>query len=801
MGWPFSYRSSYQPKNGSIGWSTRHLLAEQTDDAIEALTRRWKNKKVTKFQHLCDGDLSGFESTSTISLEGEDCGYSFAEQQVQGTGEHESQHDYHREGEAGSSDLPLGNESKAQSPTTSKAEKCGTLCFLKSDLQVSDLCPPATGTGASGSSPDAAAQLYKSMPPLHMRLMLLLKGKPEDTIRCALGDDLPLEPLLDPSEHSNATLRQSRTGYEALSYVWGPTERKRTIEVELADDLGKAVSMEVTDNLYSALHHLRRESRHRFLWVDAICINQQSTADKNEQVRHMMRIYANADRVVIWLGPHANDSHLAMSMINHMNDKFNRTRLLGQEHDSEQCLSRLEAIYQALAALYSRPWFGRVWVRQEVMVAKDVIVWCGNSHTSWNALKTMTRRLNQIRLALQPRGLGQADIPVVPLENLALLKHGWIYGSAIARFFTARDSVYEMQAGGVLDLLMMGARLQATDARDKVYAFLGVGRVVTGDGSTITLPDPSPGSARRPSSHEVGEDVRRSDGKETSESQTTFSTSYIKAITGEEIVPCVIVDYNLTKSQVYQQAVKYMVNKYRSLDVLCTITDGFSKSIDMPTWCPDWDLEGAPKPFSEIDYLHSDIRAANDSMAEMQVVEEWGILRAQGYRVDKVAALLDWSTTVLHLCRLCLDMRASASSGQDAADLGFLDKAIRMIIAADPDAIRPFDPAKSTRRMCWTHCDRVALVPSDSEVGDEIWILKGGRLPFVLREECFAARLAHFDVEKVRGYIYEVVGPGFVPDCTNKGPYSYGSVPFETLYDRILAHPDEDPPLCELSLV
>lgn len=114
----------------------------------------------------------------------------------------------------------------------------------------------------------------------------------------------------------------------------------------------------------------------------------------------MLKIYANADRVIIWLGPHADDSHLAMSMVNFMNEKANR-ELIFTRHHSLQCLDQLKRSYRALGALYSRPWFSRVWIWQEVMVAKDIIVWCGTSRTYCNALKRMARRLHRIRHILK----------------------------------------------------------------------------------------------------------------------------------------------------------------------------------------------------------------------------------------------------------------------------------------------------------------------------------------------------------------------------------------------------------------
>jgi len=37
-------------------------------------------------------------------------------------------------------------------------------------------------------------------------------------------------------------------------------------------------------------------------WIDALCIDQNNTKEKNHQVKQMGKIYANAYRVVSWLG-------------------------------------------------------------------------------------------------------------------------------------------------------------------------------------------------------------------------------------------------------------------------------------------------------------------------------------------------------------------------------------------------------------------------------------------------------------------------------------------------------------------
>lgn len=45
-----------------------------------------------------------------------------------------------------------------------------------------------------------------------------------------------------------------------------------------------------------------KPGKSRYLWIDAICINQDDIAEKNSQVAMMAEIYKKATRVNIWLG-------------------------------------------------------------------------------------------------------------------------------------------------------------------------------------------------------------------------------------------------------------------------------------------------------------------------------------------------------------------------------------------------------------------------------------------------------------------------------------------------------------------
>ncbi|KAI1430737.1 heterokaryon incompatibility protein-domain-containing protein [Xylaria sp. CBS 124048] len=84
--------------------------------------------------------------------------------------------------------------------------------------------------------------------------------------------------------------------YEALSYVWGPPHFSQQILVDKHP-------LKITENLECALRHLRQASSPRILWVDAICIDQASTAERSHQVTLMRAIYTHCKCDIAWLGP------------------------------------------------------------------------------------------------------------------------------------------------------------------------------------------------------------------------------------------------------------------------------------------------------------------------------------------------------------------------------------------------------------------------------------------------------------------------------------------------------------------
>ncbi len=123
---------------------------------------------------------------------------------------------------------------------------------------------------------------------------LLLKRSTDETspIQCVLYSFTITAPALQ---------------YEALSYAWGPSPPEGEQQYILCH--GKKLA--VTENCISALYHLRKKYYDRLLWIDAICIDQTSIEDKNQQLQVMGVIYEKAAKVIVWLGPSTPESRLA----------------------------------------------------------------------------------------------------------------------------------------------------------------------------------------------------------------------------------------------------------------------------------------------------------------------------------------------------------------------------------------------------------------------------------------------------------------------------------------------------------
>jgi hypothetical protein len=143
-----------------------------------------------------------------------------------------------------------------------------------------------------------------------------------------------------------------------------------------------------------------------YIWIDAICINQQNRLELNAQVNMMEEIYRKAQNVIIWLGP--SDEHTTRGI-----EMMNRLSLVKPENLTFEIPDSLEdpKLYkilgipyitsdgwQALATFLLRTWFSRLWVLQETFAARNIEVLLGAHVLSWAKITAVSQVLSQTRL-------------------------------------------------------------------------------------------------------------------------------------------------------------------------------------------------------------------------------------------------------------------------------------------------------------------------------------------------------------------------------------------------------------------
>jgi ankyrin repeat protein len=242
--------------------------------------------------------------------------------------------------------------------------------------------------------------------------------------------------------------------YEALSYTWGGSYKSHEIEVN-------GGNLEVTENLFKALHHLRYHHQDRILWIDAICIDQDNNKELGHQVQQMGSIYKGAEQVIIWLGQATSDTDLAFNYMqtlemqslnyacNNWKNSDERWRFLWSNVLLSLKDVHKDARRRGLADLLSRSWFERVWILQEVANARSARIICGT--------KSVSARMFAVAPVLEdvvPNVHCQAVLDIMPGSPR---KYSWWDGTR-----DLRTILHKFQ------------RSQASDPRDNIYALLGI---------------------------------------------------------------------------------------------------------------------------------------------------------------------------------------------------------------------------------------------------------------------------------------------------------------------------------------
>ncbi|KAL2059150.1 hypothetical protein ABVK25_000442 [Lepraria finkii] len=107
--------------------------------------------------------------------------------------------------------------------------------------------------------------------------------------------------------------------YDAIYYTWGPKEAAVAVR---RNGRRWTISLRLASMLHHLLLYRPRPGTHK-IWIDAVCINQEDDAEKGRQIPCIRTIYSEAQRVIIWLGEHENDSELALRSMPNLIGKLN----------------------------------------------------------------------------------------------------------------------------------------------------------------------------------------------------------------------------------------------------------------------------------------------------------------------------------------------------------------------------------------------------------------------------------------------------------------------------------------------
>lgn len=351
-------------------------------------------------------------------------------------------------------------------------------------------------------------------------------------IDCTLFESVLIDPhLTEPADPDIAK-------YEAVSWCWGPQIYSSVLRVHRNS---RVFEFPIVPNLESALRAMRYSDSERILWTDAVCIDQMNMVERNEQVPQMNKVYGQAERVCIWIGESYENSDQALEFI--------RSKVLSLWQFDKLCENLKEASnWAALINIMKRPWFSRRWVVQEIALAKEATLYCGNKSIDWKdfadavslfvEVESATHRLSEVMRRDQTYNHVPEFFGNVPALGAALLVN------ATSSLFRHSNSGPQKPLLGLEHLVSTYSAFRATQPRDTIYALLAISK------------DTMPQSGRFELSQDHVPGIKE-------------ITGWAKSRFGSQIYP---VDYDLPVIEVFREFVNFSIrnsDKTRALDIIC----------------------------------------------------------------------------------------------------------------------------------------------------------------------------------------------------------------------------------------
>ncbi|KAK1751144.1 heterokaryon incompatibility protein [Echria macrotheca] len=294
--------------------------------------------------------------------------------------------------------------------------------------------------------------------------------------------------------------KSENTKYHCLSYVWG--DPRPVYSVTLNGD-----PFLVPQNLGDALEAVQAHHDIDLLWVDALCINQKDEAEKVHQIQMMDRIYRDATAVFAWVGLEADSSGDVMNEISRVGaivvaslfetpyPEGGKSALLAAMESGEHklVLHMLSYIHflvippttgeptifhvrdeigwahperrlpvSTWSSFYSRPYWKRIWILQELALARDVYLVCGKHKTRLHFLLALWK-IVVIMVTVKAND----DMS----EWLVDILEAYVHEAPLLTFLA--HSI-DFAGIGILDIIDKTSNMNATVPQDRIFALLAL---------------------------------------------------------------------------------------------------------------------------------------------------------------------------------------------------------------------------------------------------------------------------------------------------------------------------------------
>jgi hypothetical protein len=526
----------------------------------------------------------------------------------------------------------------------------------------------------------------------------------------------------------------------------------------------------------------------------------------------MSQIYRKAAKTVVWLGE--EDEHVSAAM--HLSSKlaaamraYNQAEIAQRRSKSSQARPPLEAFletlgrdadlttynWQAFNSFYNRPWFGRLWIIQEIAFSKEVVILCGPRTTTmpWATVDQNVMSAESEYHQLLPYPIGFLNCFTIATIRDRIWIRSAHPGQLAASLGVHPEDLPAGKDFDPIDIIAYTKTFECCDPKDRFFALYGL----------------------------------------------------LKSMFNWSEQP----NYSVTVHEVYRNMVRLLINRDKSLRVLSGNLLRHN-SPDWPSWVPDWSVrDSLDRCCNSFHTLSSSFCASGD---EPVIIGHSGdiffptadpnSISIRGWEFDTCSIVLDvleWTqrtypqpnttltqwltyifqspTSIEDLSVLAFRTLIADGFGTKKTDKQYVGdrlstwlqwaSSITVIgssLYSQLDKLRPSVPRNKVqntsqlhlaqhakaydfasrsacrgRRLIITSNGFLAICPRSTQKDDLICVLRGGKAPFVLRKE--GDHYTLIGECYVDGIMY---GELLTPTFNNRGPLRTSEEPSIPLQQR-----------------